>query len=88
MTKSYIYSDLNEFNTKVRTLFDCVLLVGIGEKKPQTDIDEISFGEDSVGKSSPIILWKYPKESQNINQAIPEFCFPDLESRNEFKKNE
>lgn len=86
VTKSYIFSDVYELNDKNSSLFDCVLVVGFKEKKYYST-DQINL-DDYIHKSSPCILWKFPLDKNNINPAIPDFCFPDSENRIEFKKNE
>ena len=58
MTRSHIYSDLNESNLKLVSLFDYVLIVDLSNRKSQS-IDDLD-SNDYIEKFKPTIHWKFP----------------------------
>ena len=60
MTRSHIYSDLNESNLKLISLFDYVLIVGLNTRKSQST-DELDSNE-YIDKMKPTIQWQFPND--------------------------
>ncbi|RNA39384.1 suppression of tumorigenicity 5 -like [Brachionus plicatilis] len=84
VTKSYIYSGQNEMSSKLKTLFDYVLIVGLNNRKCHSS-DQLD-SSDFINKTNPSIFWRFPDHLTDINPAIPEFCFPDPLSFSEYYK--
>lgn len=84
VTKSYIYSDPNEKSSKLKTLFDYVLIVGLNNSKYHSS-DQLD-SNDFINKTNASIFWRFPDDTFNINPAIPDFCFPDALSFSEYYK--
>ena len=61
LSRSHIYSDLNEANLKVVSLFDYVLLVSLKSNK-LTPAEAESESNDSSETLKPYIEWQFPSE--------------------------
>ena len=61
LSRSHIYSDINEANLKVVSLFDYVLLVSLKSSK-LTPAEAESESSDSSETLKPYIEWQFPSE--------------------------
>ena len=60
LSRSHIYSDVNETNLKIVSLFDHVLIVSLKSNRPTLgkELDSNDFSE----ASQPFIEWQFPSE--------------------------
>ena len=65
LSRSHIYSDVNEANLKIVSLFDYVLLVGL--KSNKLNASEELESNDLNENLKPFVEWQFPSEVYLIN---------------------
>jgi hypothetical protein len=68
-TKSHIYTDLNELNIGINSLFDYVLVVGLKDRKSYST-DELD-SDYYINKVTTAIQWQFPAD---VIKKIISFC--------------